>query len=334
MTSDNLSSEDRIREEAAAWLLELNGPHCRDDAFERWLMTSPQHMDAWADIQAMWGMLEAAEPHYQRLTTPRAVLPGSPDLKPHARRRPGWQKSGFRIAAGTVAAAILGLAAFAVVPGFMIRWQADYKTSTAESRSVTLEDGSIVQLGADSAIRVDFSAGERHVELLTGEAFFTVTHNTARPFVVDAQGLDVRVVGTEFDVKLDDLATRVSLASGAVNASLSGDAGPTQALVPGEQLTVERRTGKMSIERIATDDIGIWRSGRLFVVNASVAEVIESIQRYHPAWISVPDRDLSQTRVTGIYDLSDPDQALVALVSPFGGKVHHIAGFGRVIARF
>lgn len=335
MTSHNHEISDQIREEAAAWLLEVNGSHCREEEFEQWLMSSPQHMDAWSDVQHMWGLLPATEPYYERLTVPRAVSDVS-EIRAHpARGRVNRRKSGLRLIAGSAFLTILGLAAFLIVPDVMVTWQADYSTKVAESRQLTLEDGSIVQLGADSAMKVDFSADARHVSLLRGEAYFSVTHDTARPFFVEAESVEVRVVGTEFDVKLDDFSTEVSLARGAVTATLNDNDVPfTQNLMPGERLTVDRQTGKTSMERVSPDDIGTWRNGRLFVVNASVEEVVESIQRYHTAWIMLADGDLSRTRVTGIYDLSNPDQALAALVSPFGGKVRQLASFGRVISRY
>lgn len=333
MTSDRLEIEDALREEAAAWLLERNGSHCRDGEFERWLMASPQHMDAWADVQSMWQMLGTLGPEYQRLTA--SPVAGIPLSKREPKRRHARRKTAFRISAGSAFVAMLGLVTFAVLPDAVIRWQADYRTTIAQSRSVVLEDGSIVQLAADSALKVEFSAGRRDVTLLKGEAFFTVTRNAERPFIVNAQGVGITVLGTEFDVKLDNFSTQVSLASGAVKASLGdGDEARMQSLVPGERLTVERQTGSMRVDSIATDDIGTWRNGRLFVIDASVGAVVENIQRYHTAWIAIPDRDLAQTRVTGIYDLSDPDQALAALVSPFGGKVRHVTGFGRIISRY
>jgi len=84
---------------------------------------------------------------------------------------------------------------------------------------------------------------------------------------------------------------------------------------------------------IALEDIGAWREGRLFVNDATVGAVVEQIQRYHPAWIAVPDVTLAQQTVTGLYDLRDPDRALRALVQPHGGKVHEISRFARVISR-
>ncbi|MBU5237319.1 FecR domain-containing protein, partial [Vibrio cholerae] len=71
-------------------------------------------------------------------------------------------------------------------------WGADYVTAPGEVRTITLADQSKVTLDADSAIAVDFSQGERHIQLRRGAGFFSVTH-TGQPFVVEASGGEARV---------------------------------------------------------------------------------------------------------------------------------------------
>ena len=98
-------------------------------------------------------------------------------------------------------------------------------------------------------------------------------------------------------------------------------------------LVVDRKSGAMTKSDIAPEDIGAWREGRLFVSDATIGAVVEQIQRYHAAWIAVPDVTLAQQTVTGLYDLRDPDRALRALVQPYGGKVHEVSRFARIVSR-
>ena len=86
---------------------------------------------------------------------------------------------------------------------------ADYVSAPGQVRTLTLADQSEVTLGADSAIAVNFSGNERHVELRRGVAFFHVTH-TGQPFVVDADGGEARVLGTEFEVRLQPRGAQVT----------------------------------------------------------------------------------------------------------------------------
>lgn len=182
---------------------------------------------------------------------------------------------------------------------------------------------------------MDFGQSRRSLRLLQGEAYFDVAHDPARPFVVDAGGLEIEVLGTAFDVMVDSESTRVSLERGLVTASPSGkEASAERRLTPGKALVFDRDAQDMTTSDIDAASIGAWRQGRLHVVNATISSVVERIQRYHPAWISLPDPVLGSQRVTGIYDLTAPDEALGALVDPYGGKVRRISSFARVISRF
>ena len=72
----------------------------------------------------------------------------------------------------------------------------------------------------------------------------------------------------------------------------------------------------------------------MFVNDVTLAAAVERLQRYHPAWISIPDPVLASRRVTGLYDLENPDAALQALVQPFGGRAREVTPYGRILTRF
>ena len=94
-----------------------------------------------------------------------------------------------------------------------------YATSTGGYERVVLADGSVVELNANSEVRVDLLPGERRVALVQGEAHFTVAHDTARPFIVSAQGVAVRAVGTAFNVRLAASSVEVLVTEGKVAVS-------------------------------------------------------------------------------------------------------------------
>ena len=320
----------KIAEEAAGWMIALQEEpgdiDCRQ-RFERWLDQSSQHRHAWERLQVAWRALGATAPAFEDAwkEAPRGAL----QPRNHQTRRTGFMRR--TVLAGAAAAAAICLVAFAG-PMLLLRLEADHRTETAESRTVTLEDGSRVHLAGASAIATDFEKGRRAVRLLAGEAFFEVTPDKTRPFTVDADGLEVTVLGTKFDVQKAGDITAVALAEGSVKASIAG--GDTQVLVPGDLLTSNSATGEVSRTTIPVTDIATWRSGQIFVVDATIGSVVEQIRRYHPAWLSLPDSALASRRVTGFYDLRHPDQALEALVAPYGGKVRHVSPAARLISRY
>ncbi|WP_247835810.1 FecR family protein [Bradyrhizobium sp. 200] len=328
-------------DEAADWLLRLReaagDPRVRDD-FSAWISRSSEHHAAWHRVRESWHLLGEGKPVYEHVWRPRPLQAPSIGVGKGPRVRPGnhsrvtrrrWQWAATTSAIGLAACLLV-----VVVPSLLLRLEADHLTTTAQSRLVTLEDGTTVYLAADSAIKTDFSANRRQVRLLAGEAFFDVIRNPGRPFVVDASGVKVEVTGTAFDVRLSSSATQVELARGAVGVSFdAAQRGSLARLAPGQMLVVDRKSGAMTKSDIAPEDIGAWREGRLFVNDATIGAVVEQIQRYHTAWIAVPDVTLAQQTVTGLYDLRDPDRALRALVQPYGGKIREVSRFARIVSR-
>jgi transmembrane sensor len=117
----------------------------------------------------------------------------------------------LRWAAGAgLAAAITGAALwFLLAPAY-------YATEVAEVRDIHLSDGSVVTLGARSSLSVAFRLHERRVSLTSGIAYFSVTKNPSRPFIVRVGDKEVRVVGTKFEIRRDPTSMRVSVVQGTV----------------------------------------------------------------------------------------------------------------------
>lgn len=310
------------------WFLKLKArPHCPDaeKEFQSWLLISAMHERAFAQALKTWTLIGEAPPVYEHLWRSAPAVAPPP---PRPNRRAPWVAGAALLLAACVLVVLAG-------PHLLIRWQADHVTMTAENRTVTLEDGTVIELGAESAISTDITVSGRHVALLAGEAFFDVAHDPTRPFTVDAGGVSVQALGTAFDVKLDDEETTVELARGAVALSYDIlDQKKNFELSPGEMATIHLATGNVMRDSIAPEDIAAWRSGKMFVNDVTVGAAVQSLQRYHPSWIRFADPALSSRRVTGLYDLRNPDGALEALVKPFGGKVRAITAYGRMLTRF
>ncbi|MGE6781670.1 FecR family protein [Ensifer adhaerens] len=330
MSKDNHIPE-ALLEEAMDWFLELKArPNCRDtaSAFRAWHGRSELHARSWETALKTWQLLGEVAPVHEHLWRgARSQIAREPSSRRRVARG---------LAAGAVAFALAAcLTLFVTLPSLILWWQADHLTDTAQSRTIALADGTTIEMGGGSAIATEINADTRHVRLLKGEAYFNVARDPRRPFVVEAGGVEVSVLGTAFDVQLASTETTVELAHGTVAVSFNGDARKQNfELAPGEMATVNHATGAVSRGAIAPDEIGAWRSGRMFVNNVTVAAAVERLQRYHSAWITIPQPGLAGRRVTGVYDLKDPDRALQALVQPFGGKVREVTSYGRVLTQF
>lgn len=310
-----VNNDDSALEQAADWQLRLQEePQARPE-FERWLNADPAHLQAWHKMQQLWGALGELAPVAE-------TAPVQPSARPKARRR--W----LAVAAAASIAAIAVL----VAPQARLAIRADYQTGIGETREVHLADGSSVTLAPDSAMAVA-SSNPRQVELLRGQAYFQVAPDPQHPFTAQAGPLSVRVLGTAFDLDLQAGSAEVALEHGQVQAE-NAQAALSERLAPGQRLKLNWPSGTVERSQMAPQQVAAWRSGSLFVENQSVADIVGHLQRYTPGWIIVPDASLKQRRITGLFDLSNPDRALQALATSLGVKTHQVSPWVRSLGSF
>ena len=346
--TDRAPSDPRL-EEAMDWLLRLR--EAPDDPglrrrVEAWVAAAPDHRRAWDRARETWQTLGEVPPatiaSWDRppaaATEPEPTSTAPAPGIARAARRPRRSRTPRRRRMGLAVAALATAACLALVfaPALLLHLQADHVTAAAEMRRITLEDGSVVQLAPESAIDLRFTAERRAVTLLAGDAFFDVTPDARSPFVVEAEDLRVRAIGTAFGVGLSGRAISVEVVSGIVGVNSegarSGGALPLdERLDRGQALRFDRATRAVALERKPPGDLATWRQGTLLVVDASIAEVVETLRRYRSGWIVIADDRLAAQRVNGLYDLRNPDGALRALVHPAGGQVHEITPLLRVL---
>ena len=212
-------SAGQIREEAARWLARfdrgLTAPETR--SLETWRSADPRHASEYDRLAAAWDRWDGAAD--QAALAARAAQLEQATRRP-PRRRVFFNWAAWTAAATVAAAATLGLrhlagpperaAAPLAVPG------ASYQVIAGAARIQKLPDGSLVELRDQSQIEVTFTARERRVSLVRGEANFYVSKDPGRPFLVSAGGVVVQAVGTAFDVRLNETAIQVLVTEGKV----------------------------------------------------------------------------------------------------------------------
>lgn len=189
-----------------------------------------------------------------------------------------------------------------------------YATHIAETRDIALPDGSVLTLGARSVAEVDYKENVRSVILLNGQAFFDVTPDPARPFVIQAGRASVQVVGTRFDVKLISQETHVAVAEGIVSVRGSTDRAVGVQLFAGEAVSVAG--GDLSeVHSIDVDAIEAWRKGRLIYDNAPLREVVADLNRYASRRLALEASVDETLTITGAFKVSDVDGVIRAVAA-------------------
>ena len=319
MTSE-VDDNNSLRSEAVDWLVRLRaapGDAVARAGLDAWLASSEEHRRAYRSVERVW-----------RLTGELPLATSSPsgpvvDLPRVRRLRRVWAL------AATALAACLAVYFF---PALKLRLEADHLTSVAELRELTLEDGSIVHLDAASAIAVRYDRGRREVELLAGQAFFRVVSARDRPFVVVAENVAVTVKGTAFDVGSSREGVAVAVQSGTVEVMIAGgDRSMASTLTRGERLMVGRQ-GLVARSQVAPEDVASWREHRLVVDGATLGEVVEELGRHHRGAILLSNRGLADRRITGVFDLRRPLEALHTVARTQHGSVLEISPYLTIVS--
>jgi transmembrane sensor len=204
-----------------------------------------------------------------------------------------------------------------------------FATGVGELRTVTLADGSRVELNACSRIAVRFSDSRRYIELLEGQARFSVVKDAARPFIVRSGSTNVKAVGTQFDVNRKPTGTIVTVFEGRVaisqpaTATASAVSVPAAAeipqvlLSPGDQVTVTARTitpAKKTNLAAAT----AWTEGLLMFDSAPLSEVVQEFNRHNHKPMVIEDPRLLDLRISGIFPATGAERLTGFLQERFG----------------
>jgi transmembrane sensor len=185
---------------------------------------------------------------------------------------------------------------------------------------VKFSEGSVAYLNTRTRLRWLGSENDRRVELISGEALFDVVHDEARPFSVMMDGSEIRVLGTRFNVyRKDNGDVTVTVLEGTVEVRGFAQ-GPSQPewtrLVKANQ-EIEYRPIGLVAEPHATDALRAvtWRSGVLQLPEegATMAAVLDELNRYTDKRILIRDPRLADIKVGGAFNTRDVKSALQKL---------------------
>ena len=166
----------------------------------------------------------------------------------------------------------------------------EYYNQSIDPQKVSLDDGSVVWLNRDSRIQLlqPFSSELRKIDLV-GEAFFQIAKNQGKPFVVDAEGLKTKVLGTSFNIKTGKEIS-VSLVEGSVEITSSTSSDTIQ-LQPKEQLIFQKSEHRFYKNTFDNDVPYAWKDGIIYFQKATVREVANKLENHYGVKFSIKDEN-------------------------------------------
>ncbi|MCI3133761.1 FecR domain-containing protein [Phenylobacterium aquaticum] len=198
---------DALRDEALAWLVRVQSDAATAEdwaALTDWLEASEDHQAAFEEAELL-----SAEVGDRAAEIAAATAPRSARVIPFRPRR----------LAPVFAALTAAAAALVIVPMVWSAYEGapvTYSTAPGKTREVALADGTHIRLDAASKLTVRLGWTARRVEMADAEATFDVAHDRSKPFLISVGDQQVRVVGTEFNIRHFDKAVVVSVRRGIV----------------------------------------------------------------------------------------------------------------------
>ncbi|MGF6203382.1 FecR family protein [Pseudomonas laurylsulfatiphila] len=297
MTEHTLSEADydAITDAAAHWCMRLHANDCTEQerqAFEQWRDAHPLHAFEYEAMLEIWDVA--------------GDLPRPAPVLPLVRPQPEapWRRLAI---AAAVCALALPLAGYG---GWHLGWVPNayqHFETTDNVRTVTLKDGSQVELNLGSELTYSNYKDQRQVTLKKGEAFFRVSHDTRHPFVVKAAEGRVRVTGTQFNVWMYEDQVKVNLIEGSVLVSSNTDLpGDGLRLDPAMQASYRRGDFTPRISQTYDNDSSLaWRQGKLVLDDLALNDALPLINRYLDKPLMVADHSTGSIHIGGIYNIKE-----------------------------
>lgn len=218
-----------------------------------------------------------------------------------------WDRIGLRMV-GMVAASLVVLISFVFLSGILSD-QIEYKTSYGEREKITLPDGSVVELNANTTLVWDKNWKERRIRQVTldGEAFFEVKHTDDHAtFLVRTNDLDVEVLGTSFNVSNRVENTKVYLEDGSVRLKVKGNNPQEILMTPGHKITYSRAEDLLIEEKeLNPETAASWKNDVLYFNNKKVEEILREVSELYGVQFEYNDPDIRERKLNFWVPYSD-----------------------------
>ena len=319
-------------------------------ATRQWLAADPARAPEADALRRMWNAAgvppTAANTNtaWQRLSARMQVMEGASPMALHqtptgpvrSRRSFRWRPESSRIRLWTLAAASLVL-----VAGAAAWWESnerlssriekriaeraapdrEFRTVRGQRAVVVLGDGSRVELGAESMLRVRTSGTGVRELFLEGQAVFDVVHDTAHPLLVHAKNAVTEDIGTRFSVRAypGDARVQVFVTAGKVNLRAAGAPVASGTLLGPLDLGVLDSIGRTTV-RNGVDSTShlAWTRDRFVFSNAPLADVLPDVARWFDVRIAVRDSAVARQRITLSVPARSLSEVLGAATVPLG----------------
>ncbi|WP_304067392.1 FecR family protein [Pedobacter glucosidilyticus] len=217
-----------------------------------------------------------------------------------------------------VAAAVILVTSIALML-FLYQQKPTQLNAAQEIHKAVLPDGSKVVLNRNSSLSYqDFDNGERLVNLHHGEVFFDVKPDKTKPFIIDAQGIKIKVLGTSFNVKQRDTITEVIVESGLVSVTRGKDMVKLKA---GEKVFISTNSPYL-LKQENTDLLFRYYSKQVLIAdNTPLWRVVEVLNEKYQTKIVIQNPQLKNAKLNATFKDESLDEILRVIAATFNARI-------------
>ena len=275
-------------------------------SLQNWLNVSEENREYFSDMQEVWiaASDEADEQHFDKERAYQLFLEHTESLV-----RPSLKRKAFTISPWIYVAAMVVIVFFCGTIAFqsgkrVLQNQLTQITVEAPYGSKTklyLPDGTLVWLNAGSKMSYaqDFGINERSLNL-SGEAYFEVTQDSLRPFLVEFEGACVKVLGTQFNVRAYPTERKCTVMSNRLEGKVALNTRQKETILhPDQQALLDKKTGKLFVSGTKAAYSAEWTNDRLYFDEVLLSDIIKELERSYDVKITVADDTLNTIRFYG-----------------------------------
>lgn len=287
-----------------------------EQALNAWLDTAPENRSVFEEYKTLWQKLGKVDSisdldldaEWEHLESRMEESDARPDSRVDRSRSLVFTAG--RIAAAAVLVLILGFA------GLYVSRNVGYRTLATENsyEDIALPEGSTVTLNKNSSLTYPrrFKKDQRVVNL-EGEGFFEVTGDPDWPFVINTAEVEIRVLGTSFNVnayKTND-KTEITVRTGEVAVICHGEVPRTVILKPGSRAVYNKSNDDLSLSRVIDKNYLAWKTRNFVFEDSKLLEVVASLNKVYGSEIIIPSDSIKEARITTTFN----DQSIEAILN-------------------
>jgi transmembrane sensor len=282
------------------------------------LRFSREEMTA-AEQQSLWANISDEAKLYQEIAIPVVKHKAVSSRQQPVFRIPVW----LRASAAVLLFGLLGISIFL----YQQQQQTVITTAFGQTRNITLPDGSVITLNANSKLHYakEWDTATVREVWIDGEAFFKVNHlhrtgpiQSAQRFIVHAQQLDVEVLGTTFNVKNRRGQINVALVAGKVGVKIEGKNKPLLKLSPGELAAYAGKGDVIRKQKVDITSYTSWQDGELHFNKTPLREIFDLIEDTYGYRVITKNQQIGERQLSGTFLLSSEDAFFKAITTSLG----------------